>query len=334
MTNARCLTEGVDVPCIDSVLFADPRSSRVDIVQALGRMLRLFPGKKSGYVIIPLIVDSPKLSVRIEQSDEFKDLCMTLRALAANDERIIAYLKQISEGQTTSRGIAPIFNTEFSSGKKINLTSFNKAVTTKLWSKLAKLSWRPFEEAREFVRALELNGQDGWNDYKAGRLNNLPAKPLDIPSTPNEVYENSGWDGFGDWTGTKNRRKSGFWKFEEARKFVRELKLTSVKEWIEYCSGKRTDLPTKPINIPSNPNQAYSKYWVSWPDWLGHKRIATNKFKYLSYIDARKFVRKLNLKSRNEYLEWSKKSRPDNIPSNPNRTYGDEFKKREAGQHF
>ena len=327
VTNARCLTEGVDVPCIDSVLFADPRSSRVDIVQALGRMLRLFPGKKSGYVIIPLIVDSPKLSVRIEQSDPFKDLCMTLRALAANDERIIAYFKQISEGQTTSRGIAPIFNTEFSSGKKINLTSFNKAVTTKLWSKLAKLSWRPFEEAREFVRALELNGQDGWNDYKAGRLTNLPAKPLDIPNTPNEVYENSGWDGFGDWTGTENRRKSGFLKFEEARKFVRELKLTSVKEWIEYCSGKRTDLPTKPINIPSNPNQAYSKYWVSWPDWLGHKRIATNKFKYLSYIDARKFVRKLNLKSRNEYLEWSKKSRPDNIPSNPNRTYGDEFKK-------
>jgi superfamily II DNA or RNA helicase len=328
VTNARCLTEGVDIPCIDSVLFADPRSSRVDIVQAIGRMLRLFPGKKSGYVIIPLIVDSPKLSVRIEQSYLYKDLCMTLRALAANDERIIAYFKQISEGQSTTRGVAPIFNLEFSSGKKVNLASFNKALTTKVWSKVAKLSWFPFEEAREFVRTLGLNGQKGWNDYKSGKLTVLESKPPDIPSCPNEVYENSGWAGFGDWTGTRNRRKSGFLKFEEAREFVRELKLSSFKEWMEYCSGKRNDLPEKPINIPSNPNQAYSKYWVSWPDWLGHKRIATNKFKYLSYIDARKFVRKLKLKSRNEYLVWSKKSRPDNIPSNPNRTYGDEFEEK------
>ena len=276
-----------------------------------------------------MIVDSPKLSVRIEQSDPFKDLCMTLRALAANDERIIAYFKQISEGQTNTRGIAPIFNTEFSSGKKVNLASFNKAVTTKLWSKVAKLSWRPFEEAREFVRALELNGQDGWNDYKAGRLTNLPAKPLDIPSTPNEVYENSGWDGFGDWTGTENRRKSGFLKFEEARKFVRELKLSSVREWNEYCAGKRNDLPPKPLAIPSNADDVYAE-WDSWPDWLGYKphRDKRKKAQFLSYTDARKFVRKLNLKSQIEYNAWHKKSRPDNIPSNPNRTYGDEFKKK------
>ena len=326
VTNARCLTEGVDIPCIDSVLFADPRSSRVDIVQAIGRMLRLFPGKKSGYVIIPLIVDSPKLSVRIEQSDPFKDLCMTLRALAANDERIIAYFKQISEGQTNTRGIAPIFNTEFSSGKKINLTSFNKAVTTKLWSKVAKLSWRPFEEAREFVRTLGLNGQKGWNDYKSGKLTELESKPGDIPSTPNGVYENSGWDGFGDWTGTNNLHSKDC-TYEDARKFVRSLGLKSQKDWLEYCAGKRKDLPQLPSNIPTNPRQVY-KIKFELKDWLGHGRVATHLAPKISYIDARKFVRKLKLKSRNEYLVWSKKSRPDYIPSNPNRTYGDEFEEK------
>ena len=56
MTNARCLTEGVDVPAIDCVLFADPKQSQIDIVQAAGRALRTFPGKDYGYILLPLVV--------------------------------------------------------------------------------------------------------------------------------------------------------------------------------------------------------------------------------------------------------------------------------------
>ena len=57
ITNARCLTEGVDVPNIDCIVFADPRRSKVDIVQALGRALRTKKGKDWGYVILPVIYD-------------------------------------------------------------------------------------------------------------------------------------------------------------------------------------------------------------------------------------------------------------------------------------
>ena len=56
MTNARCLTEGVDIPAIDCVLFADPKQSIVDIVQAAGRALRRHEDKEYGYVLIPIIV--------------------------------------------------------------------------------------------------------------------------------------------------------------------------------------------------------------------------------------------------------------------------------------
>ena len=56
ITNARCLTEGVDVPETDCVLFADPKQSLIDIVQAAGRALRRFPGKEYGYILLPLIV--------------------------------------------------------------------------------------------------------------------------------------------------------------------------------------------------------------------------------------------------------------------------------------
>src|SRR6185295_6828474 len=53
MTNARCLTEGVDVPAIDCVLFADPKKSKIDIVQAAGRALRPYKGKTYGYIMLP-----------------------------------------------------------------------------------------------------------------------------------------------------------------------------------------------------------------------------------------------------------------------------------------
>src|SRR4029434_2798565 len=55
MTNARCLTEGVDVPAIDCVMFADPKQSRVDIVQAAGRALRQYCGKEYGYIVLQLL---------------------------------------------------------------------------------------------------------------------------------------------------------------------------------------------------------------------------------------------------------------------------------------
>ena len=56
LSNARCLSEGVDVPALDAVLFLTPRSSQIDVVQAVGRAMRKAPGKKYGYIIIPIAV--------------------------------------------------------------------------------------------------------------------------------------------------------------------------------------------------------------------------------------------------------------------------------------
>ena len=89
ITNARCLTEGVDVPGIDCVLFADPRRSAVDIVQAVGRALRPSQGKECGYVIVPILHDENATPEDIFDSESFKEILSTLRSLAANDERII-----------------------------------------------------------------------------------------------------------------------------------------------------------------------------------------------------------------------------------------------------
>ena len=86
ITNARCLTEGVDVPAIDAVLFADPKQSKIDIVQAAGRALRVYDGKKYGYIVVPIVINENDAS----SSDKaFDQIISVVSALGANDERII-----------------------------------------------------------------------------------------------------------------------------------------------------------------------------------------------------------------------------------------------------
>ena len=109
ITNARCLTEGVDVPNIDCVMFADPRRSAVDIVQAVGRALRPAKGKKMGYVIVPILHNAKAKPDDIFDSEEFQEILTTLRALAANDERIIEYFRIISQGEPRRGGGSVVF---------------------------------------------------------------------------------------------------------------------------------------------------------------------------------------------------------------------------------
>ena len=71
ITNARCLSEGVDVPNIDCVLFADPRRSTVGIVQAVGRALRVAEGKRRGYVVVPVLLDGAAGNGHAGQGSEF-----------------------------------------------------------------------------------------------------------------------------------------------------------------------------------------------------------------------------------------------------------------------
>ncbi len=60
LSNARCLSEGVDVPALDAVIFLNPRKSVVDVVQSVGRVMRRAPGKKYGYVILPIGIPADK----------------------------------------------------------------------------------------------------------------------------------------------------------------------------------------------------------------------------------------------------------------------------------
>ena len=96
LSNARCLSEGVDVPALDSVLFLNPRNSVVDVVQAVGRVMRRAEGKKYGYIILPVGIPADKTPEEaLKDNDKYKVVWQVLQALRSHDERIEAAINQI-----------------------------------------------------------------------------------------------------------------------------------------------------------------------------------------------------------------------------------------------
>lgn len=96
LTNVRCLSEGVDVPSLDAVMFLSARNSQVDVVQSVGRVMRKAPGKKYGYIIIPVVVPSDvEASKALDDNDRFKVVWTVLNALRAHDDRFNATVNKI-----------------------------------------------------------------------------------------------------------------------------------------------------------------------------------------------------------------------------------------------
>ncbi len=96
LTNVRCLSEGVDVPSLDAVLFLSARNSQVDVVQSVGRVMRLAPGKKYGYIIIPVVVPSDvEADKALDDNERFKVVWSVLNALRAHDDRFNATVNKI-----------------------------------------------------------------------------------------------------------------------------------------------------------------------------------------------------------------------------------------------
>ncbi|MGG9964727.1 DEAD/DEAH box helicase [Ferruginibacter sp. SUN106] len=96
LTNVRCLSEGVDVPSLDAVMFLSARNSQVDVVQSVGRVMRKSPGKKYGYIIIPVVVPSDvDAASALDDNERYKVVWTVLNALRAHDDRFNAIVNKI-----------------------------------------------------------------------------------------------------------------------------------------------------------------------------------------------------------------------------------------------
>lgn len=106
LTNARCLSEGVDVPSLDAVIFVSAKNSQVDVVQSVGRVMRRSEGKQYGYIIIPVVVPSDVEGDKVlENHPNFKVVWTVLNALRAHDDRFNAEVNKIELSKKKPKNI-------------------------------------------------------------------------------------------------------------------------------------------------------------------------------------------------------------------------------------
>ncbi|SIT51320.1 Helicase domain protein [Paraburkholderia piptadeniae] len=105
LSNVRCLSEGVDVPALDAVLFLTPRNSQVDVVQSVGRVMRNAPGKKRGYVVLPVVIPAGvEPHEALNDNKTYAVVWQVLQALRSHDDRFDAMVNKLElNGPNTSK---------------------------------------------------------------------------------------------------------------------------------------------------------------------------------------------------------------------------------------
>jgi predicted helicase len=308
MTNARCLTEGVDLPAIDCVCFTDPKRSKVDIVQAAGRALRLSPGKKFGYILIPIFIPADQDPETASKDTAFEEVVTTVGALSTQDTRIAEYLRAITEGRKPTGGSPVDGKITVNILTKIDPDQFNKAIQLKIWDKIAKVNYRSYVEAKKYAQSLSLKSLEEWKAHT-----NSKGFPKDIYRTPDYYKEfKSIGDFLGSGTVASYLRK--YRSYVEAKEYVQSLKLMSSTEWKTHTISK--DIPQ---DIPKRLDHVYKKEWKSWEDFLGKKKR--------SYKEAKKYAQSLKLKNNKEWRAHARSQGfPKDIPSRVDDAYKKEWK--------
>ncbi len=179
LSNVKCLSEGVDVPSLDAILFLAAKNSMVDVVQSVGRVMRKAPGKKYGYVIIPVVIP-PEMSPEdaLDDSDVYNVVWTVLNALRAHDDHFDAEVNKIDLNKSgSSKIIVDVIGRGGgkdgreginSSDRKITQDQFDfkaaiyakmvkKVGTRRYWSlwaeEVAKIAARHSERMREIINA-------------------------------------------------------------------------------------------------------------------------------------------------------------------------------------
>ena len=155
MSNARCLTEGIDVPTVDMVAFLTPKRSKVDIVQAVGRAMRNAPGKTTGDILVPLYVEQAageSLDAAVARA-EFDEVWAVLQALQEQDEVLDDLIHQMQAERRLTKGFNDTRLRERVEvlGPTLTLDKLRRAIATRCLDRLA----RPWDEMVQLLVAYQ-----------------------------------------------------------------------------------------------------------------------------------------------------------------------------------
>jgi superfamily II DNA or RNA helicase len=316
MSNARCLTEGVDIPSIDCVIFADPKQSVVDIVQAAGRAMRQAKetGKELGYILLPISVPNDTSMEEFTETTEFKAVCRVITALSTQDERIV---DELNTAKSSGGGTRIIIDGENIDRTRLGLSEFSEHIETQIWKPVGRANFLSFDEAKKFIQSINVKSVKEFFDW--GKSDQRPAN---FPSNPDKYYKDKGWKGYGDFLGTGviASFNKEFMEFEEAKRFIQSTDVKSQKEFSDWAYSDQ-----RPANFPATPSRTYKdKGWKGLGDFLGTGVVANHDLEFMEFEEAKKFIQSTKIKSQNALKDWVKSDqRPANFPTHPDRVYKD-----------
>jgi superfamily II DNA or RNA helicase len=172
VSNARCLTEGVDIPAIDLVYFCDPKNSKIDIVQAAGRALRTdhSRNKTIGYIVVPLFHNDKDNVESAIDTGAFKNVIQVIRSLADHDERLQDEINQIAygKGKKKSSKIEVSFNDEES--EVITLLNFKEKLRESLFDQIIEKTSNNWDLMYLELKTLIANNEFRYQDESGNVL--------------------------------------------------------------------------------------------------------------------------------------------------------------------
>jgi hypothetical protein len=171
LTNAKCLTEGVDVPAIDLVYFCDPKTSTVDIVQAAGRALRKDKNKpnKVGYIVVPILHKPGEEVAEVVARSSFKNLVRVLQSLGSTDERLVARLCLNNRGESTQGETSlPQISIEGIDDKNLRDSIFSEIIN-KTGNRLKTFLYANFDSAVDRIKEQQPTRPSPVSDFLTNR---------------------------------------------------------------------------------------------------------------------------------------------------------------------
>ena len=316
MTNARCLTEGVDVPAIDCVAFIDSKRSKVDIVQAAGRAMRISKGKKYGYILVPIITNSGDLN-SASADTEYEDLIAIITSLATQDKRLIDEIKLIGSS-SAKKNKTNIIELKHSKLNSIDFDNLDQKIALKTWSRISSFSWMSLDEAKLIVKN---NHVKNYEQFKVFRKSNL--RPLDFPMNPYEVYMNKGWKNWNDFFGTDSHiMGENMLPYKKAkiiaRKHAKKNKITSYKKWQKYLTANKYKI--KELRYMPYKAQNVYKEFEGVHVFLGIA-ISNNKTEKLNYHEAVKYLKNKKISTVDEYKDFIRNNKITFLPISAHISY-------------
>ena len=278
VSNARCLTEGVDIPAIDGVFFCDPKNSHIGIMQGLGRALRRADhrSKKTGYIVIPTL-HSRDSNVEDEISKgRYAALINVIYAINSYDDTFIERLQnQIREArleENQGHGLG-MYQEKVIEVLSANI-DFSQYLYTQCLRSLFKVRM-PYLEFKQWLKDNGINTQRKYRAaYRAGLLpNNFPSEPV------YSYFECKSWCDLFDKEPRKIEKRISYGKLKQ---WLKKHGINSKRKYFSAFRERRL-----PLGSPCNPMQVYREckgWWHLFGKDPGKSRITMPYFKLQEWL--------------------------------------------------